>query len=195
LPTWRRRRRACWSRPPSSTSLAAYAGGGGASSDAGRGVYATAWSERRLRGDAVENLIDRGDELLNALALERGDDVVVVDADGVELVEQVLRLVEIRLEPKLDPTVVLEGANRLLGHGGDRVRPNQLLDVERVAKARILHRRRRPEATLRGRAARGEIVPTLAVEQRLVLLVGELRVGDAERRWRRRKAGKRPQHP
>jgi hypothetical protein len=38
-----------------------------------------------LGGDAVENLIDRGDELVDALAFERGDDVVVVDADSVEL--------------------------------------------------------------------------------------------------------------
>jgi hypothetical protein len=33
---------------------------------------------------------------------------------------------------------------------------------------------------LRGRAARGEIVPALAMEQLLVLLVGELGLGDVE---------------
>ena len=33
-----------------------------------------------------EQPVDRGDELLYALALERGDDVVIVDAGGAELV-------------------------------------------------------------------------------------------------------------
>jgi hypothetical protein len=60
--------------------------------------------------DAIQQFAEGCNELLNALTLERRDDIVVVDADGVELVEQVLRLVEIRLEPQLDPAVVLEGA-------------------------------------------------------------------------------------
>ena len=56
----------------------------------------------------VEQSVDRRDELLNPLALERRDDVVVVDASGVEPVEQGLRLVEIGLEPRLDPAMVLK---------------------------------------------------------------------------------------
>ena len=39
-----------------------------------------------LRAYLFEQPVDRGDELLYALALERGDDVVIVDAGGAELV-------------------------------------------------------------------------------------------------------------
>ena len=38
-------------------------------------------------------------ELLDAFALKRGDDVVVVDADGVQLFEYLLGSLEFRLEP------------------------------------------------------------------------------------------------
>src|SRR5688500_17675245 len=84
--------------------------------------------------DELQQRVEGGNELLNALTLERCDDIVVVDADGIELVEQVLPLVEIRLKPQLDPAMVLEGTNRLLGHRRDSLRPNQLLDVEGVAQ-------------------------------------------------------------
>jgi hypothetical protein len=62
----------------------------GECSSAGRRAYATARKRTALGGDAVENLVDRGDELVDSLAFERGDDVVVVDADSVELVELAL---------------------------------------------------------------------------------------------------------
>ena len=42
----------------------------------------------------LEQLVEGGDELFDPLTLERCDDVVVVDARCVELVEEVLRLVE-----------------------------------------------------------------------------------------------------
>ena len=76
--------------------------------------------------------------------------------------------------------MVLEGPNRLLGHRRDRLPAEQLLDVERVAVARVLRRRRRPQAALRGRAAGGEPFPAIAGERVLVLLVGEPGVGDPE---------------
>ena len=107
--------------------------------DSSRVALRTSFDVTALRANLFEQPVDRPDELLDALTLEGRDDVVVIDADGVELVEQVLRLLEIRLEPQLDSAVVLERADRLLRHGRDRLRPDQLLDVERVAQAWVLH--------------------------------------------------------
>jgi hypothetical protein len=83
-------------------------------------------------------------ELLDTFALERGDDVVVVDAGGVQLPEHLLRGVELRFKPSFDAAVILEGDDRLLGHCRDRLGPDQLVDVERVAVTGVLRRRRRP---------------------------------------------------
>jgi hypothetical protein len=42
-----------------------------------------------LVGDSFPQLVERGDEGLDSFALERRDDVVVVDSGDVELLEEV----------------------------------------------------------------------------------------------------------
>ena len=67
-----------------------------------------------LRADAVEQLVERVGELLDALLLERLGDVVEVDAGQRELVEERPRLVDPLLERRRDRAVVLERLDRLL---------------------------------------------------------------------------------
>src|SRR5947209_7010745 len=76
--------------------------------------------------------------------------------------------------------MVLKGVDRLTRHCRDGLRSDQFIDVERVSKAWVLGRCRRPQASLRGRPARSQCFPALAAEQLLVLLVGELGIGDSE---------------
>src|SRR5438094_10606551 len=76
--------------------------------------------------------------------------------------------------------MVLKGVDRLARHCRDRLRTDQFLDVERVSKAWVLGRRRCPQASLRGRPTRSQCFPALAAEELLVLLVGELGIGDPE---------------
>ena len=54
-----------------------------------------------LVGDAFEEVVECGVELLDAFTLERGDDVVVVDAGGIQLPEYLLRGIEFGLEPSV----------------------------------------------------------------------------------------------
>src|SRR5262249_56452564 len=64
-----------------------------------------------LGADAVEQLGERVDELLDAFLLQHTNDVVVVDARFGELVEEEPRRVEALLERQRDLTVVLECAD------------------------------------------------------------------------------------
>src|SRR3954462_12820145 len=130
--------------------------------------------------DAVDQLAERVGELLDALALEDGDHVVVVDAGLGESLEDTARLVDVLLERERDVAVILEGVDRLLRHRVHGLRADQLLDVDHVAIGRVLGRGRCPEAALRPRPLRPDPLPALARVELLVPLVGELRVRDGE---------------
>src|SRR3954454_7985315 len=69
-----------------------------------------------LGADAVEELAERVRELLHALALEHGHDVVVVHAGFLDLLEHPVRFVHVALERERNLAVVLEGLDRLLRH-------------------------------------------------------------------------------
>src|SRR6266545_3924439 len=133
-----------------------------------------------LRPDALEELLERLRELLDALALERLGDVVVVDACLRDLLEDALRLVDALFERWGHSPVVLEGPDRLLGHRVHRLGADELLDVEDVRVGGILRRGRGPEAALGPRPLRAEEFPALAREGLLVALVRELGIGDGE---------------
>ena len=150
--------------------------------------------------DARDQLVERVGELLHALALERRDDVVVVDAGRGELGEQLLGLrdaLEHRVAAHL--AVVAEGLERLGRHRVDGVGADQLLDVHHVAVGRVLGRGRGPERPLLAsrprRRARSQLGPAKASWK---CVVGEPGVRDrracpaSSRRARARRAARRP---
>ena len=97
-----------------------------------------------LRADAVEELVERVAELLDALLLEHAHDVVVVDAGAAQIVEELACRVDVLRQRLGDDAVILEGPDRLLGHRVHRLPANQLLDVHHVAVLGILRRRGGP---------------------------------------------------
>src|SRR3954470_4848169 len=130
--------------------------------------------------DVVEQLLEGVGELLDALALERVDHVVVADARLAELLEEAVRAVDVVLEGAVRLAVVLEGLDRLGRHRVDGLGADQLLDVHRVAVALVLDRGRRPQAALRLGALGLQGLEAVAGEDLLVGLVGEAGVGDGE---------------
>ena len=98
----------------------------------------------RFTRNAFEEVVECSLELLDAFALEGGDDVVVVDADGVQVREYLLGSLEFRLEPAVDAAVVLKGGDGLLGHCRDCLGADQLVHVQGVVVTGVLGRGRRP---------------------------------------------------
>ena len=74
-----------------------------------------------LRIQLGMQLRDRVREFLDSFCLERLDYVVVVDADGLELFQQAVGLVESALERRRDRPVVLKGEQRRFWRGKPRV--------------------------------------------------------------------------
>ena len=143
--------------------------------------------------DALDDLLERVRELLDAFRLERLDDVVVVDTHVAKLPDQRARLVEAfehRVAAHL--AVILERLDRLERHRVHGVGPDQLLDVDHVAVGRVLRRRRRPQAALLRRALPLEVLPARAGERLEEVLVRELRVRDRELTLQRRVARQPP---
>ncbi len=139
-----------------------------------------ATSRSRLLFDVGEELLEGLGELLDALLLEHRDDVVVVDAGGLQVLEDLAGALDVLLDRVADLGVVLNRLDRLARHRVDRVGPGELLDVEDVAVVGVLGRGRRPQAALRARALRRQRLPVGAREDVLVGLVGQLRVGDRQ---------------
>ena len=140
-----------------------------------------ATSRSRLLSTSAKRSCERLRELLDALALERLDDVVVVDPGGLEVLEHLARALEVLLDRAgADLAVVVRRLDRVARHRVDRVGPDELLDVEDVAVVGVLGRGRGPQAALRGCALGGQRLPLVAGEDLLVGLVGELGVGDRE---------------
>ena len=139
-------------------------------------------SAPRLARMPVEQLVERVDELLHALDLERLDDVVVVDARGGEVVEQLLaprrRLrARCRRAPRRDPGTPRSSRAASCSPCRGRSAP------------RRTSRRGRPgsSSTSTPRADRCGRAPFAARDSQrgpanvsLEVLVGELRVGDPE---------------
>ena len=114
----------------------------------------------RLASTPASSSCNESCELLDALALERVGDVVVVDAGLGERLEQPAGRpsTSARVVP-LDLAVVLEGRRSSPRHRVDRVGADQLLDVERVAVGRVLGRRSTPTAPLRRGALGRQVLP------------------------------------
>ena len=156
------------------TSVAELAGSDvGLRVDAGRVGLAAASLDR------LQQLRERLDELLEAVGQQVVGDLLQRDAAGFSRSASTSRRAgHVLLEACARAAVVAERGQRLGRNGVDGVRPDQLLDVEHVAVARVLGARAGPEHALRLGALRRQGLPPRAGEDLLVALVGELRVGD-----------------
>ncbi len=133
----------------------------------------------RFFSTVSQELVPRLHELVDALLLEGGDDVVVVDAGVGQGLHHGPGVVVVGSDLVADDlAVVLDGQERLLRHGVDGVLDDQVVDVHRVLVVRVLHAGRRPQRALAVGPGRGQLVPAVAGEELLVGLVGEPGVGD-----------------
>ena len=89
-----------------------------------------------------------------------------------------MRKVNVLVEAAPHLAVLAESGQGRGRHSVHRVGTYQLFDVVRVRIARILRRGARPEAPLRAGAGLAQLVPARSGEELLVVLVGQLRVGD-----------------
>src|SRR5437899_6110162 len=104
----------------------------------------------QLSFNGAQELHPRGDELLHALVFQDAYDVVHVDADALQLLEGLLRVVVVRPDGvSADLSVVDNSLERALGHGVDRAGRDELNDVPRVVVGRVLHAGRGPQRSLR----------------------------------------------
>src|SRR4051794_35813000 len=118
-------------------------------------------------------------ELVDALVLQRQEDVGEVDALGGQRVEDLLGLRGVAGDPvALDLAVVGEGHQGLLRHRVDGVGDHQLGHVERVGVVGVLDPGGGPQRPLRRGALGGQRLPARPGEDLLVRGVGEPRVRD-----------------
>src|SRR5258708_14111398 len=106
---------------------------------------------RRLSLELVGFGLEGGDELVEGLAerrhpffLQRARDVAHVDADGGQLPKDAPPLVETLVHGALEPAMVLEVVERLIGHRVHGLGADEVVDVQRVGVLGVLRRRRRP---------------------------------------------------
>src|SRR3954453_7732817 len=72
--------------------------------------------------DPPQQVIPRLDEVPGSFGLERRGQRVDIDAGGFELRQRRLRVAAIGRDRLADPTMIVEGPQRRLGHRVDRVR-------------------------------------------------------------------------
>src|SRR5215472_12000683 len=144
-----------------------------ARSAAGRELSTTR-ARVELTPDRLDQACPRIGELLNALALEYLDHVVVADAELLELGEDLPGLVVVAGNgiPGRD-AVIGRGVQRRLWHGVHRVRRDQFVHVLGVGVGRVLRASRRPQGPLQLPAALGQCLPPGAGEMLLEQLVRE----------------------
>ena len=132
-----------------------------------------------VRDRAVE-LVGGIGEQLDAVLDQLGGDRIERDAGFLEFGEHAPGVLDIFLEAVAQLAVVAEGIERRRRHGVDGVGADQLLDIEHVAVVLVLGAGRGPQQPLRLGALGRELVPAWPGEQPLVILVGELGVGDRD---------------
>ncbi|MGY4314565.1 hypothetical protein ACVWW1_003892 [Bradyrhizobium sp. JR3.5] len=143
-------------------------------------VDAAAERGRALVGDRAVQLVGRVGEQLDAVLDQLLGDRIERDAGLLQLLQHVAGVLDILLEAVADLAVVAEGIEGCRRHGVDGIGANQLLDIEHVAIVLVLGAGRSPQQPLRLGALGRELVPARAREQALVVLVGELCIGDRD---------------
>ena len=143
---------------------------------------------RALVGHRAIKLVGGIREQPDAVLDQFGGDGIERDAGFIELRQHVPGVLDILLEAVARRAVVAERVERRRRHGVDGVGTDQLLDVEHVAVVLVLGAGRRPQQPLRLCALGRKLVPARAGKQALVVLVGQLGVGDGDLALQRREA-------
>ncbi|MFK4398648.1 hypothetical protein ABIF31_005205 [Bradyrhizobium elkanii] len=131
-------------------------------------------------GDRAVELVGRVGEQLDAVLDQLLGDRIERDAGLLQLLQHMAGVLDILLEAVADLAVVAEGIERCRRHGVDGVGADQLLDIEHVAIVLVLGTGRSPQQPLRLGALGRQLVPAAACEQVLVVLIGELCIGDRD---------------
>ena len=134
-----------------------------------------------LRRERLQQLVEALLEAGHALALELLGDVGHVDADVGQALPRRLGGVDAGIDAPFERAVVGERLDRRVGQRVDRVRSDQLVDVQRVRVGRVLRRRARPQRSLDPRPSSRQRLPPWTAEGPLELAVRELGLGDGRR--------------
>ena len=126
----------------------------------------------------VDRLAVRLRKRVHALILQLLGDSGHVDPIRRELGEDASRSIDVFLQGQIHSAVVAKRLERRDRHRVDRRRADELLDVQRVAVARVLRRCARPQASLHGRAGVAQGIPAGTRVQLAEYLVCELGVRD-----------------
>src|SRR5690349_20477120 len=153
--------------------------------DAGRAALSLHLTSqpRDLVAGPINHLMVRVGEGLDAFYLKLLRHLAHLNAGVGEAAHRLVRGGEgvATVQRTLGHAVILERLNGRRRHRVHRLRPDQLLDVEHVAIAGILGAGAGPEAALWRRAPLAQHREAVAVEEPLVRLVGDARVGDGRR--------------
>ena len=143
-------------------------------------VDAAAERGRALVRDRAVELVGGVGKQLDAVPDQFVRDGVERDAGFFELFEHAAGILDILLEAVARLAMVAERIQRCRRHGVDGVGADQLLDIQHVAVVLVLGAGGSPQQPLRLGAFGRELLPARAREQALVVLVGELGVGDGD---------------
>ena len=128
--------------------------------------------------DHFEQLVERLRKRGHALFGQLGGDRRHVDADRLQFVEDVMGFLESGLQRRLCGAVIAEGVQGRWGNGVHRVGADQGIEVHGVGIRRILGAGGRPQRALHPGAFFLQLGETVAAEDALERLVGQLGVGD-----------------
>ena len=109
-----------------------------------RGAMLSAEDSIAMFAGRGEQVVERLLEQIDAFDLQLVANFEQVDARGLQLVDRVTRLVEVRLEGRGRLAVIAERIHRRRRHRVDGIGTDQLIDVFHVAVSFVLGAGRRP---------------------------------------------------
>ena len=143
-------------------------------------VDAAAERGRALLRDRAIELVGGIRKQLDAVLDQFFRDGVERDAGLFEFFQHAPCVLDILLEAVPRLAMVAECIERCRRHGVDGVGADQFLDIQHIAVVLVLGAGGRPQQTLRLGALGRELLPAGACEQPLVVLIGQLGVGDGD---------------
>src|SRR5690606_30168556 len=141
------------------------------------------WSASRSKlvnalAQGLQRRIEGLDELLQAVFLELGSNLVHVDAEPAETCQDLARAFWLVMDAFCRVAMILIRGKRLEGQRRHGVAPDQRFDVLDIRVLGILRARARPEQPLTAGALALERSPALAVDDGLIAPIGQTCRGD-----------------